>query len=65
MLRGVFTVVALLILPICVSAQSTASIEGLVTDQNGALIGGAEIVASNPEIGVARRLLLTNPGDIR
>jgi len=45
-----------------VAAQSTASIEGLVTDQNGALIGGAEIVASNPEIGVARRSVTDESG---
>jgi len=62
MLRGVFIVVALLVLPSCVAAQSTASIEGLVTDQNGALIGGAEIVASNPEIGVARRSVTDESG---
>ena len=62
MLRGVFTVVVLLLLPTCVPAQSTASIEGLVTDQTGALIGGAEIVASNPEIGVARRSVSDDSG---
>lgn len=35
-------------------AQSTASIEGLVTDQQGALIAGAEIAASDFAIGVER-----------
>jgi hypothetical protein len=55
MLRGVFTVVALLVLRTCVPAQSTASIEGLVTDQNGSVISGSEIIARNPAIGVMRR----------
>ncbi|HEY5402570.1 MAG TPA: carboxypeptidase-like regulatory domain-containing protein, partial [Pyrinomonadaceae bacterium] len=62
MLRGVFIVVALLAILSCVAAQSTASIEGLVTDQTGALISGAEIVASNPEIGVARRSITDQSG---
>jgi hypothetical protein len=62
MLRGVFIVVALLAILSCVAAQSTASIEGLVTDQTGALISGAQIVASNPEIGVARRSITDQSG---
>jgi hypothetical protein len=40
-------------------AQSTASIEGLVTDQQGALIAGAEIAASDFAIGV-ERLVMTD-----
>ena len=35
-------------------AQSTASIEGQVTDQNGAVVAGAEINAVNREIGITR-----------
>jgi Carboxypeptidase regulatory-like domain len=37
-----------------VNAQSTASIEGLVTDQNGAVVAGAEINVVSSEIGIAR-----------
>jgi Carboxypeptidase regulatory-like domain/TonB dependent receptor len=42
----------LLVLP--VAAQSTASIEGQVVDQHGAVISGARIVASSYPIGVER-----------
>jgi hypothetical protein len=49
-----FMAVAFLVLSNLVHAQSTASIEGLVTDQHGALIAGAEITATDPAIGVAR-----------
>ena len=43
-----------LLLGASVHAQSTASIEGLVTDQNGAIIPAAEINAVNREIGITR-----------
>ena len=36
------------------SAQSTASIEGLVVDQHGAVIPSVKITARNPAIGVER-----------
>src|SRR5215210_2938114 len=36
------------------SAQSTASIEGQVIDQNGAVIAGVTITATNNAIGVER-----------
>ena len=54
--------VLLLVLSTCVYAQSTASIEGLITDQNGALINGAEIVASDPAIGVSRVAITDESG---
>jgi hypothetical protein len=54
--------VLLLVLSTCVYAQSTASIEGLITDQNGALINGAEIVASDPAIGVSRVAITNESG---
>ncbi|HJX90426.1 MAG TPA: TonB-dependent receptor, partial [Pyrinomonadaceae bacterium] len=62
LLRCPFTVAALLVLSACVQAQSTASIEGLVTDQNGDLIAGAEIMASSHAIGVARRSITDSSG---
>jgi len=62
MLRCPFTVAALLVLSVCVQAQSTASIEGLVTDQNGDLIAGAEIMARSRAIGVARRSITDSSG---
>ena len=46
----------------CVHAQSTASIEGLITDQNGDLIGGAEITAGDPSIGVTRHAVTDDSG---
>src|SRR4051812_5219430 len=49
-----FLVTAILVMSTQVHAQSTASIEGLVTDGHGALIAGAEIKATNPAIGVTR-----------
>src|SRR6476660_6444199 len=62
MLRCPLTVAALVVLSVCVPAQSTASIEGLVTDQNGDLIAGAEIMARSRAIGVARRSITDNSG---
>ncbi len=49
-----FPIVVLLALSTCVNAQSTASIEGSITDQHGALIAGAEITADDRAIGVTR-----------
>lgn len=60
--RALSTVVLLLVLATCVHAQSSASIEGLITDQHGALITGAEITASNPAIGVMRRAVTDDSG---
>jgi Carboxypeptidase regulatory-like domain/TonB dependent receptor-like, beta-barrel len=54
--------VALLALSTHVLAQSTASIEGLVTDQQGALIAGAEITAEDLTIGVTRKLVTDDAG---
>ncbi len=62
MLRCPFTVAALLVLSVCVQAQSTASIEGLVTDQNSDLIAGAEVMATSRAIGVVRRSITDNSG---
>ena len=57
--RCPFTVAALLVLSVIllchlVHAQSTASIEGQVTDQNGALLRAVEITAVSPMMGIAR-----------
>jgi Carboxypeptidase regulatory-like domain/TonB dependent receptor len=46
----------------CANAQSTSSIEGLITDQQGALISRAEITANDPLIGVARRAVTDDSG---
>ena len=54
--------VLLLVLSTCVYAQSTASIEGLITDQHGASINEAEIVASDPAIGVSRVAITDESG---
>jgi len=48
------TVVVFPLLSTFVAAQSTASIEGEVTDQQGALISDASITGSAAEIGVSR-----------
>jgi hypothetical protein len=54
MTRSLFPFVVLLVLSTCAHAQPTASIEGLITDQYGALIAGAEITAKEPAIGITR-----------
>ena len=57
-----FTVVTLLVLLACVHAQSAASLEGLVNDQHGARIAGAEIMATNTAIGVERIAITDDSG---
>jgi hypothetical protein len=46
----------------CVYAQSTGSIEGLITDQHGALVAGAEIVARSAAIGLTRLAITDDSG---
>src|SRR5688572_17964223 len=55
--RAPFAVAVLAVLSSCVHAQSTASIEGLITDQDGASIAEAEITASEPAISVRRQAI--------
>ena len=43
-----------------IQAQSSASIEGLVTDQNQESIAGAEITASDQAIGINRKVITDN-----
>jgi len=62
MRRWPLIVVVVLSLLTHVRAQSTASIEGLVTDQNGALITGARITARNPHIGISRNAVTDSSG---
>jgi carboxypeptidase family protein/TonB-dependent receptor-like protein len=50
------------ILVVEVSAQSTASIEGQVFDQNGAAIPNVKIVARSPAIGIERTVLSDDAG---
>ena len=56
------SVIVLLLLSTCVHAQSTATIEGLVTDQHGAVIAGAEVIARDPAIGVTRQAITEDSG---
>ncbi|HKG96886.1 MAG TPA: carboxypeptidase-like regulatory domain-containing protein, partial [Pyrinomonadaceae bacterium] len=52
---GITTPIALLFaVALTTSAQSTASIEGQVADQNGAVIAGVTIIATNSAIAVER-----------
>jgi hypothetical protein len=60
--RVLSTVLVFLLPSTCVHAQSTASIEGLITDQHGALIAGAEITATDPAIGVTRLAVTDESG---
>jgi hypothetical protein len=55
-------VALLLVFAASTHAQSTASIEGLITDQDGALVGRAEINAYDPAIGVTRRVVSDDSG---
>jgi carboxypeptidase family protein len=55
-------ILVLLLLSMCVHAQSNSSLEGLVSDQHGALIAGAEIIAGDPAIGVARLAITDDSG---
>ena len=55
-------VFSLLLLCVPLSAQSTASIGGRITDQNGALVPKAEITASSQLIGIDRRSTTDDSG---
>jgi hypothetical protein len=55
--RSPLAVVVLLVLSSCAHAQSTALIEGFVTDQHGAFVADAEITAREPAIGVTRQAI--------
>src|SRR5215470_5676326 len=54
----------LLLPPLCIQirAQSTTSIEGRITDQNGGLIANAEIKAINRSIAVERTVTTDGSG---
>src|SRR5215217_9162226 len=51
---GITPIALLLAVALTASAQSTASIEGQVVDQNGAVIAGVTITARNSAIAVER-----------
>ena len=51
-----------LLLSTSVHGQSTASLEGLITDQHGALIRGAEITVTDPAIAVTRTSVTGDSG---
>src|SRR5262249_44495040 len=48
----IIAVALLLLCSVCVWAQSTGSISGVVTDDSGAVIPGATIIATNTQTGV-------------
>src|ERR1051326_6554409 len=48
------------VLPIC--AHSTASVQGIVVDQHGAVISGVKITARSPDIGIEREVSSDNRG---
>jgi hypothetical protein len=54
--------VALAAHPFHAGAQSTASIEGQVTDQNGAVVRGAEVAAVSRELGLRRTAVTDDAG---
>ena len=57
--------VSFVLLPLCIqisAAQSTASFEGRITDQNGGLVSNAEIKALNRSIAVERRTATDDSG---
>jgi hypothetical protein len=56
--------VSIILLPLCtqIRAQSSASIEGRITDQNGALVPNAEIKALNQAIAVERTTTTDDSG---
>ena len=56
------TVVSVLFLCIPILAQSTSSIEGQVTDQNGAVVSGAEITLSCSAISIHRKATTDQAG---
>jgi hypothetical protein len=60
----VATLFALLLLQVCVevAAQSTATIEGQVTEQNAAVLSGVEIKAVSRAIGVERQTVTDDAG---
>jgi len=60
--RAPLTVVFFVLLTISVQGQSTASLEGLITDQHGALIRGAEITATDRAIGFTRVAVTDSSG---
>ena len=55
--RSPLAVVVLLVVSSCAQAQSTALIEGFITDQHGAFIAEAEITANEPAIGITRQAI--------
>jgi len=58
----VIAIIALLTFTSLASAQSTASIEGQVIDQNGAVVPGAQITLSSSAIGVIRQTVSDGVG---
>src|SRR5215213_10409169 len=59
---GITPITLLLAVALTTSAQSTASIEGQVVDQNGAVIAGVTLTATNSTVGVERVITSDDSG---
>lgn len=64
--KRVITAILFVVISLCIAsssnAQSTASIDGQVIDQNGAVVPGVEITVSNEAIGIHRRSVTDDSG---
>ena len=54
-----------LLLPLCVNAQFSSSIEGTVTDTSGAVIPNAKVIVANDDTGVSRSVNTSGEGFYR
>jgi hypothetical protein len=63
--RGLLSLPFVLLLSTLCAAQSTASIEGTVTDPSGAVIAGAQVTVKNPAVGVQRTATSDSGGVFR
>src|SRR5687768_13859868 len=60
--RILFPLLVLFALATCVNAQSTASLEGVITDEHRSLIAGAEVTAIDRATGVTRLAITDDSG---
>ena len=63
--QGALLVSTFSILPAVVCAQTTATVNGVVTDTSGAIIQGASVVLSNPATGVRYQVKTDSAGSYR
>jgi len=60
--RILFLPVLLLMSSVLVKAQANSALTGIVTDQTGAVVEGAKVVANNPETGATRSTVTNGVG---